>query len=245
MDEKAEIIRVLDKMDKLPKAEIEKRLLDIGVSEEDISVLYNIFSSENEELFIREFPEIENAQPYKETLEIMSFLESLGYGDYIEFKPSLIRGFDYYDGIVFEVFDTNKNNPRSLFGGGRYNGLANIFGVKEFPAVGAAPGDETIRLFLENWNLISSIRDKVKREVYYLPVLDQSLAGKTLELAKKLRIEGKNVVQELNQQNLTKVLSYGNKKGFTYVIIFGEFENTEGVYKVKNMKTGAEAVYKY
>ena len=74
LDEKAEIIRVLDKMDKLPKAEIEKRLLDIGVSEEDISVLYNIFSSENEELFIREFPEIENAQPYKETLEIMSFL---------------------------------------------------------------------------------------------------------------------------------------------------------------------------
>ena len=48
------------------------------------------------------------------------------------------------------MFDTNKDNPRALFGGGRYNGLADIFGVKEgIPAVGFAPGDETMKLFLE------------------------------------------------------------------------------------------------
>jgi histidyl-tRNA synthetase len=63
-----------------------------------------------------------------------------------------MRGFDYYDGIVFEVFDKHPDNNRALFGGGRYNGLAEIFGVKEsIPAVGFAPGDEPMRLFLESW----------------------------------------------------------------------------------------------
>jgi histidyl-tRNA synthetase len=65
-----------------------------------------------------------------------------------------MRGFDYYDGMVFEVFDKHPDNNRALFGGGRYNGLAEIFGAKEsIPAVGFAPGDEPMRLFLESRNL--------------------------------------------------------------------------------------------
>jgi histidyl-tRNA synthetase len=50
-----------------------------------------------------------------------------------------MRGFDYYDGVVFEFFDQHPDNRRAMFGGGRYNGLASIFGVDSFPAVGAAP----------------------------------------------------------------------------------------------------------
>jgi len=70
------------------------------------------------------------------------------------------------------MFDQNPENPRALFGGGRYNGLASIFGVKEdIPAIGFAPGDETMKLFLEGHNLLEDIQNS-HPEKYYFPLLE-------------------------------------------------------------------------
>ncbi len=69
------------------------------------------------------------------------------------FDPKIVRGFDYYTGIVFEVFDTNPDNPRSLFGGGRYDNLLEIFDVDPIPAVGFGMGDITLKDFLETHKL--------------------------------------------------------------------------------------------
>lgn len=71
----------------------------------------------------------------------------------VSVSPSLIRGFDYYTGMVFEVFDTNPENKRSLFGGGRYDNLLEMFGVEPLPTVGFGMGDITIRDFLETHKL--------------------------------------------------------------------------------------------
>jgi histidyl-tRNA synthetase len=71
----------------------------------------------------------------------------------IVIDSSLTRGFDYYTGMVFEVFDTNPENKRSLFGGGRYDNLLEMFGVEPLPTVGFGMGDVTIRDFLETHNL--------------------------------------------------------------------------------------------
>jgi histidyl-tRNA synthetase len=68
-------------------------------------------------------------------------------------KHTLVRGFDYYTGMVFEVFDTNPENKRSLFGGGRYDNLLEMFGVEPVPTVGFGMGDVTIRDFLETHKL--------------------------------------------------------------------------------------------
>lgn len=71
----------------------------------------------------------------------------------IKIDTNLARGFDYYTGMVFEVFDTNPDNRRSLFGGGRYDNLLEMFGVEPVPAVGFGMGDVTIRDFLETHKL--------------------------------------------------------------------------------------------
>jgi histidyl-tRNA synthetase len=91
----------------------------------------------------------------EETEEIKTLLEKLkesGISN-AEFDPKIARGFDYYTGIVFEVFDTNPENKRSLFGGGRYDNLLEMFGVEPLPTVGFGMGDITIRDFLETHNL--------------------------------------------------------------------------------------------
>ena len=85
--------------------------------------------------------------------ELISALESAGINN-VCFDYSIVRGFDYYTGMVFEVFDTNKENPRALFGGGRYDNLLEMFGVEPLPTVGFGMGDVTMRDFLEVHNLL-------------------------------------------------------------------------------------------
>jgi histidyl-tRNA synthetase len=180
------------------------------------------------------FPDITNNEGYKQTLEIIDRLSK--YSEYVKFKPSVIRGFDYYDGMIFEVFDNNPLNSRTMFGGGRYNGLAGIFGGTSFEAVGCAPGDETTKLFLEVNNLIP---EGLKPEVYYLPLLTEDKKYYQ-ELGSKLRSEGKNVVMGYELQNVSKALAYANSRSYSCVVIAGEEEIKQGKVKVKNMKSGEE-----
>lgn len=89
--------------------------------------------------------------PNDEITEIVKALDTKGIKTV--FSSSLTRGFDYYTGMVFEVFDTNPENRRALFGGGRYDNLLEMFGVEPLPTVGFGMGDVTIRDFLETHNL--------------------------------------------------------------------------------------------
>ena len=89
----------------------------------------------------------------QEALKVfISKLEKVGITN-IKIDETLARGQTYYTGMVFEVFDTNPENHRSLFGGGRYDNLLEMFGVEPIPAVGFGMGDVTMRDFLETHKL--------------------------------------------------------------------------------------------
>jgi histidyl-tRNA synthetase len=100
-------------------------------------------------------------KPYEEVVanetitNILNTLKEKGITNAV-FEPTVTRGFDYYTGMVFEVFDTSPENNRSLFGGGRYDNLLEIFGVEPVPTVGFGMGDITMRDFLETHNLPTS-----------------------------------------------------------------------------------------
>jgi len=128
-----------------------------------------------------------------------------------------------------------------MFGGGRYNGLADIFDAKPFPAVGFAPGDETTRLFLESWGLEEKIRASQDRRLCYLPIMEESLRLATAKLARQLRSQGKVVEIGLEAQKITKALETANQKNAAEVIILGEAELTAGLYKIKDMASGQES----
>lgn len=88
-----------------------------------------------------------------ELADLMEKLEQKNISN-VSFDPYLARGFDYYTGIIFEVFDTDPANSRALFGGGRYDNLLEMFGVEPLPTVGFGMGDVTMRDFLETHNLL-------------------------------------------------------------------------------------------
>jgi histidyl-tRNA synthetase len=236
---KSLVVRTLDKWKKLPQTAISERLQEAGLKKEAIIILEQFMSCRSLEEVAEKIPDLKNNLGFLEIDNAIKALADLGYGDFIEFDPSVIRGFDYYDGLVFEVFDKHPDNNRAMFGGGRYNGLAEIFGEKNFPAVGFAPGDEAAKLFLESWKLLDRGRYGLQ-EKYYLPLLSSDLILATRKLAKRLRSSGFNIFSGLEEQKIAKALEFANKKGFEKMIIFGADEGKIGKYKIKDMKTGAQ-----
>ena len=244
-NKKVDFFRILDKKAKLEKSEFEDRLFIIGLEKDKIKALNDFMGGEAD----LDFKDLINSSEklkvaYQEIKDLITSLTNLGYGDFIEFDPAIIRGFDYYDGIVFEVFDRSSEASRTIFGGGRYNGLAEIFGESNFPAIGFAPGDETTKLFLENWNLIPENLAE-SQDSYFFPLLKKELSFKVDNLAKALRLKGFNILVGLEEQKLGKALEFANKKKITKLIILGEEELNKGFYKIKDMRSGEEESFKF
>lgn len=237
---RTEVFRILDKYHKLSQEEFIRRLEVLKIGDKDSNRLADFMAGKQNADLLKAMKDNEALQAAKKEIDfILDNLKALGYNQAI-FDPTLIRGFDYYDGLVFEVFDNHPDNQRAMFGGGRYNGLAEIFGVESFPAVGVAPGDETTKLFLESWNLLPKFLD----DRYYLPLLSSDLLLETEQLAIKLRQEGKDILFAFEPQRPGKALEFANKQGINKVIIFGNDEKAQGVYKLKDMNSGEEKVMK-
>jgi len=240
VDIKQEIVRTMDKRDKLPKDKINEILLEKWLNKTQVEKLIKYMTITNLEDLISEFSEIKDSKGVQQTQTIINTLDDLWYSEYIEFKSSLIRGFDYYDGMVFEIFDTHPDNNRALFGWWRYNWLSKIFIKEDVPAIWFAPGDETMKLFLESRDLLDKIIAKTNIKNIYIPVLDQNLQNDTLNLANILRKQWRNIVSGLEIQKLWKAMQYADKQWYSFVAIFGEQEKEKWVYKMKDLKTGKE-----
>lgn len=154
----------------------------------------------------------------------------------VTFDIGLMRGLDYYSDIVFEVFDTNPQNNRSLFGGGRYDGLVGLFGVEPVQAVGFAPGATTTRDFLETHKLLPNLRTSTEA---YIVVLGDALHG-AQKLARQLRQEGVNVAIDITGRKLDKQIKTAVKKGVPFILFVGQKELAEEVYTLKNVASEQE-----
>lgn len=241
--DKVALFRLLDKYKKLKKEDFIDSLKNLKMSEENIKNTIIFMESEDILELEKNFSFLIENEDFKYLKNIFEKLNSLWYGEFIKFSSSLIRGFDYYDWVIFEVFDNNPENGRALFGWWRYNWLAGIFWVKEeIPAVWMAPGDETMKIFLEHWGILENL--KKEKNVIYLPLLDEKLFLEIQSLAKNLRMQGKNVLVWLNSKKLVKAIKFAEKNFIEEIIIFWENEKEKGEYILKNLKTGEEKVLK-
>ena len=152
------------------------------------------------------------------------------------YDPGVVRGFAYYTGIVFEVFDTHPDNNRAVMGGGRYDNLTSLFDDEPLPGVGFAMGDEAIRLFLESRGLLPAYTSPTQ---VYFAVTDPSLALKAQTLAGALRRGGVSVAVDFGERKLGDQIKAAAKHKIPYLVVVGENELQSGVYTVKNLETGA------
>jgi histidyl-tRNA synthetase len=180
--------------------------------------------------------EIVNNPAIEELRSLFTELERYGVTN-AQFDITLMRGFDYYTGTVFEFFDTHPENNRAMFGGGRYDGLVGLFGAEALSAVGMAPGLSMTELFLESHGLLPELNSTTEA---YLAVLgDESLAG-AMKLAGKLRHEGVNIELDFTGRKIDRQIKTAVKKQIPYVLFTGEEELKSEKYTLKDTHSGEE-----
>lgn len=179
--------------------------------------------------------EISKTKGAEDLQKVFSALEKAGIKNFV-FDPTLVRGFDYYTGTVFEIFDTSPLNNRALFGGGRYDDLVGIFGVEKVPGVGFGMGDVTIRDFLETYGLLPKYRAETDLYICHLEgFLDAAGA-----LAAKLRQAGVRVAEDLTARKVSAQVKTADREKIPFVLVVGEEETKTGQYKLKSLADSKE-----
>ncbi len=176
------------------------------------------------------FPEIREAKT--ELDAVIESLKKQGIKNVV-LDSHLVRGFDYYTGIIFEIFDIDPKNNRSLFGGGRYDDLLTIFGGDKIPAVGFGMGDVTMENFLESRKLIPPYKSSCELLVV---AMDEGSKEFAESVAEKERAAGKNVALNLTYRKIADQIKRAAKQGIAGIIVIGEEEKKSGNYKIKDLK---------
>lgn len=185
---------------------------------------------------VTELPaELHDVTAVKELAELFEHLNKAGIAN-ARFDITLMRGLDYYTGMVFEVFDMHPDNNRSMFGGGRYDGLVGLFGAEPIPTVGFAPGLTTTELFLRTHDLLPKL---VSTTEIGIVVVDESMPA-ALDIARQLRTEGVNVEVDISGRKIDRQIKAIIKKDIPYMIFVGENEVREQMYTFKDTATTDE-----
>lgn len=176
----------------------------------------------------------------REKRTLLDRIESLklrGVGNVV-FDAGITRGFDYYTGIVFEVYDTNPANPRALFGGGRYDGLVALFGGDPIPAVGFALGDVTLADFLETHAL--PLDDGAHKPQLYLGTPSSSDIPAAQAFADTLRAQNCRVFVNLSDRALGDQIKDAVKRDIPFFAAYGANEVANNTIRMKILRTGEE-----
>ena len=176
--------------------------------------------------------------PVTDMHQLMTALASNGITNVV-FDPSLMRGFEYYSDIVFEVFDIDPANNRSMFGGGRYDGMLEVFGAEPVPTVGFGMGDITLMNFLETHDLVPV--KPPETDVYM--VLIGEVSDDAQNLASELREMGVNVAVDYTGRKPDKQIKAAAKKGIRFVMFVGEKEIQSEQYTIKDLVTSQEETH--
>lgn len=237
LDEAAaqKISRLIDKKDKVKPEWFEAAATEIlGNKAREFLTLLN---SKNFEEFTTKLPQTtEEHVGIKEIRECLAGLERLGITN-ARFDQTLMRGFDYYTGIVFEVYDLNPANRRSVFGGGRYDDLLSLFGNEKVPAVGFGAGDVIARDLMETYGTLPKSDSLID---VALCVVGEQNTPFALDVAQSMRAKNISVVVDLSNKKLGDQIKNADKRGIPRIICIGDEEVNNGKLRMKILASGEE-----
>jgi len=231
-DRSHKLIKLLDRKAKMPAEDFAVAAREVLGNDELVVKVETLTTLQS----IAELPEeLQASRGARELKELFDWFDKAGMTN-VTFDISLMRGFDYYTGMVFEMFDLHPDNNRSMFGGGRYDGLVGLFGVEPVATVGFAPGLTTTELFLRSHNLLPELHSSTDIGIV---IADDSVAA-ALDVARQLRREGLAVSVDITGRKLDKQLKAAAKNGIRTLVFIGSQEVSENRYTVKDMITGDE-----
>lgn len=210
---------------------------------EDFSARYNAISGINSTLLVnflmaknlQELAQVFNEKKGKQ--EVSNLISGLlNIGIQVKFDPTITRGFNYYTGNVFEIFDKHPDNNRAIIGGGRYDNLTGMFGGEPISGIGFGMGDVTMRDFLETHNLLEGKVKSTGAKVVIIPMsVEQNISAE--KVAMEIRQAGFTVSTDIGTKKVGDKISKAAERGCEYVVVVGEDEIANNTYNLKELKT--------
>ena len=244
-DKTTDVLRLVDKIKKIPEAAFLGELGDMGLPEDKNRALFNfikINGLNNEIIAKLESFEIENENyvtGLDELKTVIAQAQNLGIdSSNIQIDLSITRGLDYYTGTVYETFFDDYPQFGSVCSGGRYDNLSSVFMDKKFPGVGISIGLTRLYDQLRDNGLLK-IAGPTPNKVLVV-MQDAAYADKAIKLVGMLRSNDIPADIMLRQCKFKKKMEYANKIKVPYLVIIGEEEAVSGLYTVKNMETGEQ-----
>ena len=233
----------LDKLDKIGEEKAKAEMLEKGIPQSGIDKLQPLFRLQGDfGSQIKELKSILNtSEEGRKGIEELEFInqgiETLGLKTAkLQLDVTLARGLNYYTGAIFEVSAPEGVRMGSIGGGGRYDDLTGIFGLKDMSGVGISFGLDRIALVLEELNLFpETISNTVK--VLFINFGDAE-AMASMKAVKQLRAHGIPAELFPDNKKTIKQFNYANKRNIPYVVLLGESEMNANTFTLKNMITG-------
>ena len=235
----------LDKLDKIGEEKVKSEMLEKGIPQSGIDKLQPLFKlSGSFDVQMEQLKSIlSTSEEGKKGIEELEFINNsiselkLQTANLV-FDVTLARGLNYYTGAIFEVSAPKGVDMGSIGGGGRYDDLTGVFGLKNVSGVGISFGLDRIYLVLESLNLFpETITNSVK--ALFINFGNQE-ALSCLKAIKVLRSKAINVELYPDDAKMKKQLNYANKRNIQYVVLVGESELASNTFTLKNMETGEQ-----
>lgn len=235
----------LDKLDKIGEAGVKKEMREKGLTEEALQKLQRLFSFQgsNDEKLNALTNMLQNSQTGLRGTDALKFItrtvEALGLQSAtLEIDVTLARGLNYYTGAIFEVSAPEGVNMGSIGGGGRYDDLTGIFGLKDMSGVGISFGLDRIYLVLEALHLFPKTVSENSKALFIN--FGQKEALYAMMAITNLRKAGIKVDLYPDAAKMGKQMGYADKRDIPYAVLAGAQEMEAQTYTLKNMKSGEQ-----
>ena len=235
----------IDKLDKLGLDLVKEEMLHKGISDSAIKKIEPILTMEGDA--VKKIATMRRLladsdigiEGVNEVQTVINKVLNLGLESAdLDFDLTLARGLNYYTGSIFEV-EAKGVKMGSIGGGGRYDDLTGVFGLKDLPGIGISFGLDRIYLVLEELDVLPSLEADFT-QVLFVNFGDKE-ADYCLYVLSELRKAGINSELYPDSAKMKKQMNYANKKSIPYVVLIGEDEMNSGLLKVKNMKDGLQS----
>ena len=247
-DKSVDIMRIIDKIEKIGKENVIECLKDLELSENQINDIINFIeiSGKTEEKIdslekLNYTNEIFN-EGLEELKQVVKYVKAFDVPD-SNFKVDLTiaRGLDYYTGTVYETFLNEYRELGSVCSGGRYDNLAEYYTDKKLPGVGISIGLTRLFYKLNELNALKEEQNSIAKVLVVSMVEDNS---KALEVATALRNQNINAEVYLENKKIKAKFKYADRLAIPYVIVIGEDEIANNTVTLKNMQTGEQETLK-
>ena len=232
------LYKIVDRLKKVPEDKTNQSIDDLGIDQEKISLLKTYLKINSmEELFsFCKKNGLENSTAGFQ--EIYNNLKSLSLDKYFTYDPTVVRGLDYYTGLVFECFDLHPDNNRAICGGGSYANLLQIFDEPALPGIGFGLGDVTLSDFLNSHGLMPNF--EVPENHIFISYMDDEYYLASIKVAQDLRKNNFKCIGHYEPIKFKKAVNLAEKKGSRFFTLIGQNEIDSKMLNIKDLKSGEQ-----